>query len=453
MSRRLRSTRVATSGEIDEKRTEIYFWWLLLAIFFEYARPGAFVPGIDAVKLNSLIPLSLLAVTLVAPGLRPFGQIFADRHARWLSAYFGLIVLSVPFADVTEYSFTIFKKVLGYFFLFLIIARVATSVRRLHGIFVALILSHMFLIAMTPAVVLNPEVRTYIRGGTFLGDGNDFSLSLCILLPMAIEIFRSARSRVVSILALAGLIIMLLAIIGTQSRGATLAMCGVFMFLWVLSKRKVMYLAVMLIGSLGVLIYASDAYFTRMGTMKDYHADGSAEGRILAWSAATRMVMDHPLMGVGTGHFPVAYGAKYMRRDLGSMPWLTAHSMYFLVLGEMGLSGIIALCALVFGAMFATMKSRRLLLSSGTDPPVDQSAQLALLLQLLTASLVAFAIAGAFLSVAYYPHVFVLTGILVAARAVALPSSESVAGPRARRAHTVKAYDRRVTRPTVAKGR
>ena len=27
------------------------------------------------------------------------------------------------------------------------------------------------------------------------------------------------------------------------------------------------------------------------------------------------------------------------RTDLGSMPWLTAHSMYFLVLGEMGLPG------------------------------------------------------------------------------------------------------------------
>ena len=400
------------------------------------------MPGIDAVKLNSLIPLTLLAITLFGSGFRPFNQIFADHYAKWLTAYLGLIVLSVPFADVTLYSFTIFKKVLGYFFLFLIIARVATSVRRLHGIFAALILAHLFLIAMNPAVVLNPEVRSYIQGGTFLGDGNDFSLSLCILLPMAIELAQSARSKLVALLAWGSLLVMLLAVIGTQSRGATLAMGGVFLFLWVLSKRKGLYLAVMMLGVLGVLIYASDAYFARMGTMKDYHADGSAEGRILAWNAGTRMALDHPLMGVGTGHFPVAYGAKYMRHDLGSMPWLTAHSMYFLVLGEMGLPGIVTLCALVFGAMFASMKARRRHISTGKDPPVEQSDQLVRLLALLTASLIAFAIAGAFLSVAYYPHVFILTGIHLAARAVASAGTVSVPGRRGSRPAAVASRDR-----------
>lgn len=433
MARALASSRVASAGAIDEKRTEIYYWWLLLALFFEYARPGAFVPGVDAAKLNSLIPLSLLVIVLVAPGLRPFGRIFDDRYSRWLTVYLGLTIVSIPFADVSLYSFNIFKKVLGYYFLFIVIVRLATSVRRLHGIFATLILSHLFLILMTPEVVLNPEVRTYIRGGTFLGDGNDFSLSLCLLLPMAVQIAMGARKRIVKLAGWGCLLLMVLAVVGTQSRGASLAMCGVFAFLWFHSKRKIASLAVILVVGVGVGLYASDAYFQRMGTIRHYEQDGSAEGRILAWKAGMRMAADHPLLGVGTGSFPTAYGARYMRKDLGNMPWLTAHSMYFLVLGEMGLPGVVTLCTLVFGGMFATMAIRRGLLAPATGPPSEEATEMARLLLLLTASAIALAIAGAFLSVAYYPHIFVLTGILVSARCIASRGSQSDARPLLRR--------------------
>ncbi len=72
---------------IDESRTRIYYWWLLLALFFEYVRPGAFVPLIDAIKLGTIIPGALLAATLFAPGLRPWGEIFSDRYVKWLLAY------------------------------------------------------------------------------------------------------------------------------------------------------------------------------------------------------------------------------------------------------------------------------------------------------------------------------------------------------------------------------
>lgn len=419
MARRLTASKAPVSVTIDEKRTEVYYWWLLLAIFFEYARPGAFVPGLEATKINTLIPITLFAITLFTKGMRPFPEIFADRYSKWLTIYLGLVVISVPLADVTLYSFTVFKKVLGYYFLFVIIARLATSTRRLHGIFATLIVAHLFLIAMNPAVVLNPSLRSYIQGGTFLGDGNDFSLSLCILLPMAIELAQSARSKFVAMLSWAGLLLLVMAIIGTQSRGASLAMGGVFVFLWLFSKRKAATLAAFVVVGGALAIYASAAYFERMGTISHYEEDGSAEGRILAWKAGLRMAADHPLLGVGTGHFPVAYGSKYMRRDLGMMPWLTAHSMYFLVLGEMGLPGIITLCSLVFGGAIATMSLRRRLLVPTTGPPSAKAPDLARLLLLITASCIGFSIAGAFLSVAYYPHIFLLTGVMLSARSIA----------------------------------
>lgn len=404
---------------IDERRTEYLYWWLLVAIFFEYVRPGQWVPGIDALKLNSLIPLSLFAITVFAKGLRPFPQIFSDRSSRWLTFFLFLVLLSVPTAEVTEYSYNIFKGILGYYFVFLMIARIAISPRRIRGIFGVLIVAHLFMITMTPQIVLSTGQRPYMRGGPFLGDGNDFSLSLCLLIPMTLAIAQRTNARAVRLIAWGSLGIVLLAIVGSQSRGATVGAIAVAGFLWLLSKRKVAGLAIMGIAAVAIALYASDAYFERISTIRDYQSEGSAQGRIIAWKASLRMAADNPLMGVGAGHFPVAFGARYMPRDLGPMPWLTAHSSYFLVLGELGLPGIVTILALVLGNIHATLALRRRLLAGSAGHRGKQTEELAGLLYLVAASMLAFAVAGAFLSAAYYPHLFVLTGIMIAVRDLA----------------------------------
>ena len=83
--------------------------------------------------------------------------------------------------------------------------------------------------------------------------------------------------------------------------------------------------------------------------MTKYEADPSAQGRIMAWSSAIRMAVDHPLTGCGAGHFSVAFGRHYRPPGVGQteMPWLNAHSIYFLALGEFGLSGIAFLLGLL----------------------------------------------------------------------------------------------------------
>lgn len=425
---RVRLKPPTTTDGVDEHRTQYIYRWLLVAIFFEYVRPGQFVPGIDALKLNTLIHLGLVGVVFFANGLRSFQQIFSDRSARWLSFLLFLVLLSVPVAEVTEYSFKVFKAVLGYYLMFLVVARVATSARRIRGVFAALIAAHLFIIAMTPDILLSTGERPYLKGGPFLGDGNDFSLSLCILIPMTVALAGEARRRAGRLLAWGVLAIIVLAIVGSQSRGATLGAVAVACFLWLLSNRKLAVLAVISVAAVAVALYASDAYFKRMSSIENYQTEGSAQGRIIAWKASLRMAADHPLLGVGTGHFPVAFGAKYMPRDLGPMPWLTAHSTYFLALGELGVPGFIAILAIIAGNISATLGERRRLLLAAAGRHDRQIRSLANLLYLLTASMVGFAVAGAFLSATYYPHLFILTGLMIASRALARATPAAAAG-------------------------
>lgn len=402
-----------------ERATRFYYYWLLLALFFEYARPASYAPFLAIPFLYSILPVALLLVSMFVKGLRPMGEIFGDPLAKWVLIFLGLITFSAVHADVSLYVFNVWKAVVGYAMLFVMVARIATTHARMRGVFVTLMIAHLFLLAMNPEVVTDPTTRHYILGATFLGDGNDYSLSLCILLPFAIEVALHQKKLWSRILAWAATGMLVVAIIGTQSRGATLGMGSVMIFLWLLSPRKMASLVGVALVALIVVVYAPPAYFQRMGTVKNYEQDGSAQGRIEAWKGATNMALTYPLTGVGAGQFPTSFGTKFRTPGAQHMPWLTAHSSYFLVLGELGFPGLLVLLTIVIGNIRTNLRVRKDVLARAGPSPSAQTREDAQMLYLCSAAMLGFAVAGAFLSAAYYPHIFVLTGLLIAARSIA----------------------------------
>ena len=421
-------------------------WWLLLALFFEYARPGSFVPVLRVLPLNAAIPVGLLLICFFMKGMRPFGEIFRDPLSKWILIYLFMIPISGLGADTITYSFNVFNKVLGYVFFWLMIARIVVSWEQMRGVMLMLIIAHLFLIAMNPKVVMDPSERHYISGGTFLGDGNDFSLSLCILIPFAIELALRAKSKLLRVVYWAMLAVIILAIVGTSSRGATLGMGAVFVYLWWRSDKKMIGMVGVLVALIGVLLYAPDIYFQRMGTLKDYENEGSAAGRMVAWGAGFKMALDNPIMGVGAGNFPNNF-PKYRPAD-GPRQWLTAHSMYFLVLGELGFPGLIVLLLLVFGNMRLLQRvAKHLGQSNARGPPDATTINMERQLYLLYASAVGLAVAGAFLSVSYYPHMFILNAMFLAARSIALRQAGLSLGDVLNKPQTSQRRRRPVTDP------
>jgi putative inorganic carbon (hco3(-)) transporter len=403
----------------NDRNTRIYFYWLLLSLFLEYARPASYFSFLHVPFLYSAIPVSLFITTCFVPGLRPMREIFADPQAKWIPIFIALIGLAIFHADVKLYVFNIFKLVVGYGMIFIMIARIVTTEARFRGVVAALLVAHMFLLAMNPNVVLNPDERNYIIGATFLGDGNDFSMSLCILIPAGISMALGATTRWGRWFAWGGVGVGLLAVIASQSRGAALGLGAVLIYLWMISPRKMVVLAGVAAVGLVVLIYAPPVYFQRLGTITHYEDEGSAMGRITAWKAGVRMALDHPLTGVGAGHYAVSFGTKYRPPEAEGMPWLTAHSSYFLTLGELGLPGIFTFLVLTWGNIRMNSKMRAFLkkrAGPGVDPAKLAFANRALVLS--SGAALGFAVAGAFLSAAYYPHVFVLTGLLIAVRSM-----------------------------------
>jgi putative inorganic carbon (hco3(-)) transporter len=399
------------------KASGVFIAWLCLVLLFEYARPASYF-GNWLLPFNSILPLSLLVVTFLVKGLRPAGEIYSDPSSRWLTAFVALIALGIATSDVTMQSYAVFTIAIGYYFLFIMLARIVMTRAHVTAVILTLAVAHVFLIIENPAVVSNPSVRSYIVGATFLGDGNDFALSLCVLVPMVLAASLDTRSKLFRILMWATVTVLLLAVIGTSSRGGTIGIAASFLYLWWHSRRRALGLLAFIPVVIMLAVYAPTNYFQRMGSVANYQQDGSAQGRIMAWKAGMRMALDNPLTGVSPGLFPVAFGTKYMPKTAERLPWLTAHSMYFLILGELGFPGIIVLVGILVSNLRANARMRRRLLehlARGPDPPADSSARYLLM---LNAAAVGLMFSGAFLSAAYYPHLFVLTGVLVAHRAI-----------------------------------
>ena len=356
--------------------------------------------------------MTVLFFALMVTTRNKNGEIFGSSIGKPLFWLLALATVSMAFALDMDRAWQTWKALFGYLFLFFMVAKLCDSKARIKWLFRCIIGVHVWLVFQNPALLTNPNQRSYIENVTFLGDGNDFSLSAAIALPMCLYLFQSSRSSVEKALYVLGAMVLFGAIMGTQSRGAGLGVIAVVFFLWTLSKSKGKATVFIVAGLIVVLAVASEAYLSRMQTIATYTEDGSATARLAAWGAGVDMANRRPLTGVGPGCFPIAFGNWGYSRP--GMPMMNAHSLYFLALGDLGYSGIILLLWLLW-TMFRG--NQAILKSMETDLNAEQRDQRQLIIA-VSSSLIAFVVAGAFLSVLYYPHLYVIAGIIYAARRI-----------------------------------
>lgn len=388
------------------------YFGLLIVFVLEYTRPDQFFPFIVSLKLYALVPLSVFVMAFAAESRNQNGVIFESVITKLLLAMLLLAGVSIITALDKTRAWDHWQTLLGYVLLFFMIAKLCDSQEKLKWLFRTIVSAHIWLIFLNPALLTDPTQRTYVRNVTFLGDGNDFALSAAIALPMCLYLYQSARGSLARALYVIGGLVLFGAILGTQSRGAALAIIAIAFYLWALSQNKGKATVLIIAGLIVVLAIASEAYISRMQTLAHYQEDGSAQGRLIAWGAGIEMALRRPLLGVGPGCFPIAFGS--WGYSVPGIPTMNAHSVYFLALGELAWAGI----GILLGLLWVMFRSNQTAIKSIRPDAKLEQIEYRKLLVCTTASLIAFAVAGAFLSVLYYPHLYVVSGIVFAARRI-----------------------------------
>lgn len=248
--------------------------------------------------------------------------------------------------------------------------------------------------------------RVWGPPGGFIEGNNEIGLAIIIVIPL-LNYLRLVSTRVwVRWILLASMLLSAVAALGTQSRGALLAIAAMALVLWTRSERKL--ISAMVIGLIGVgmIISMPETWQQRMASMQNYEQDSSALGRLNAWVTAIRLANDR-FFG---GGFDIYHPAVFARYAPNPDDLHAAHSIYFQVLGEHGWVGL--LLFLLIGWFGFRMASR--LRAQAVHRP--ETLWMYHLTGMIQVSMVGYAVGGAFLSLAYFDLPYNILVMLVACR-------------------------------------
>jgi probable O-glycosylation ligase (exosortase A-associated) len=199
------------------------------------------------------------------------------------------------------------------------------------------------------------------------------------------------------------------AIVFTYSRGALLGLLSVAPFLaWRYRKRFVIAGVAGAIAVVGIYQFAPDRWFERQATIQEYQVDHSAMQRIQAWGVAFNVATDRPFRGAGFNFEEGGNTARWLSYANFVEPWANtsraAHSIYFQVMGEHGMLAFILFVTLMAGTFLRLNRLGKLERREGYE-------WIGVYARAVQVSMIPYATAGAFLSLAYFDLFYTLVAL------------------------------------------
>lgn len=239
--------------------------------------------------------------------------------------------------------------------------------------------------------------------GSFIAGNNELALALVMTIPLMRYLQLQEKHRFIKLGLLVAMLLTAISAVGSQSRGALIALVITGAFFWLKSRNK-LFIGIFI--ALTVIVAANlmpAAWYQRMDTIGTYDQDASAIGRLNAWSAYYHMANDR-FMGGGFhawGHDTFALYAPDPTnvRDV--------HSIYFQMLGEHGYFGFALFLALL---ILTWLKCGTIIRAAKRNPDFGWARDLAAMIQV---SIPAYMSAGAFLGLAYFDYIYHLIAVVV----------------------------------------
>lgn len=283
--------------------------------------------------------------------------------------------------------------------------------------------------------------RVWGPSGTFIGDNNALALALIITIPLMFYLMQELPKRWMRYAMLTAMGLSALAALGSYSRGGLLAIVAMLLFMWVKSRHKVVGAALLVLLVPLALLFMPDQWSERMDTIANYEADQSAMGRLNAWQMAFNLAQAR-FPGGGFGVYEPLTFALYAP-DPNAVH--AAHSIYFSALAEHGFVGL-GLYLLL--GLFTWRSTKWIVRNSKGHQELAWAASLATMIQ---ASLIGFAVGGAFLSLLYWDVPYYLMAAVIATRAEVRAHIGALA-PEARRQWHRRLHARAKVEPTQTRG-
>jgi probable O-glycosylation ligase (exosortase A-associated) len=257
-------------------------------------------------------------------------------------------------------------------------------------------------------------------GGVIEGN-NSLAVGIVATIPLMYYLLTQASQHWLKQCLVGAIALSSVSVLGSQSRGAFLALIAMAAVLWWRGKNKVL-LAIGAAVFVTVAIPFMPATWTdRMNTIETYDEDASAMGRFIGWQTA---------YNIAVAKFPIAGGFEWQGPQASALyspeptVVIVPHSMYFEVLGTQGFIGL----ALYLLFWLLVWRQCSWLRRVGKDDP--RFAWAHSLGSMVQVAIAGYAVGGAFLNLAFWEFCFYLfAGVAVAKYVVQTELRKAVAPP------------------------
>ena len=399
---------------------------LLLYVWFAMFRPLEWL----WVDVSRFRPSLVIGVMLVGPCLAT-GVLPALAHPLALASlsFLGVNVFALLDAVRPDVGWEWLGYLARIVVVSLLIAPLAATPNRLLVVVGVLAGSFLFHSAKAGLASILRGGTTYYEGlaGAF-SDNNGYAVGTAMAMFLLIAVAQSIRWRVVrwGLLAAAGPL-SAMTVVSLFSRSGFLAMtAGLAAFIALQRSWRTLGLAIVLVGAAVAYLPMPTGYANRLTFITNYDttatADESAAGRLHFWRVAVDMVKARPL-GVGMSNFEHTYDFfDSSNGRYGSSR--SVHNTLLQVLAESGVAGFAFYALLLIAAVIALFRVRKRAQNAALSQ--DLRRLYFTLSNGMLASMVAFLIGGAFISMALNDMTWLTIGAVIAIDRLSHASEQAV---------------------------
>jgi hypothetical protein len=369
--------------------TRMAFFWLSAFFVVYCARPEDWIPGLKLLPLAKIT--AILAMWGLFTSLGRTKRTFKDlpKEARLLLTmigllYFGAFLSPVWKGGAVTRTIDFSKIYVAWVLVFLLV----TTFDRLRRIISIQVIS---VIVVCAAALLKGHSTPRLNGvlGGIYANPNDLAFAIVLSMPFVLAFMITAKNAVIKAVWLCGMLVMLIAIFMTASRGGfvDLVICGsvTLYYFAIKGKRYYLIVATVLIG-VAVMATVGGKLYDRFAALSgdsttDQSAYGSYEDRKYLMLRALDAIEHYPIFGIGARNFPTY-----------SLIWRDVHMTYLQICAEGGIAAMI-LYIMFFSRAFKNLKTLRHM--KNLDPDI------VLFVGALQSSLVGFVVGACFAPEAY----------------------------------------------------
>lgn len=383
----------------DQKK---WLWTLFLYLAVDLARIQNLVPGLSAVRPGML---SILLLTFWLLRSQQLSFPYSFSQIKNIVRFICLLFVLIPLADSASAALGAAKGMFLYLpSIFSTVILINSKERliqllRLYGVIVFLVCRYAL------------QNGGKGPGGSIL-DENDLALFVVSFTPYLFVLFQCETKKLFKIFWLVTVFFALATVVATFSRGGFVGLLVMGSVYWMFSQKKVIVTLIVICLGGGGYFFAGDEYKKDMGTVTDTK-ESTANERLLSWEAGIYMFLDNPL-GVGGNNFGRNF-PRYQPPEMERVMWgRAAHSLWFTLIPETGLIGIILYFSIIISnlkGILTIYRSREL--AQSKEDIFFKAISVALL-----SSLFAFFASASFISVLYYPIFWYVTALIVVVQIV-----------------------------------